>query len=117
MPPSQSARPSTTGRSRWTKASPERWINSPNIWPRRKARRPYAENHSILVVQRQSRRGDELLYLDFQKLKDCERQSIWRRRAGSERNRDGRDVRTRWTTISRTQRRAALYFHAGHLDV
>src|SRR6266851_3367598 len=117
MPPSQSASFSTTGKSRWMKALPERWINSLSTLPKRRARKPYAKNHPVLVVRQQPRRGDELLCFDFQKFKDRERQSIRRSGAGSEGSRDGRDVRTRWTTISRTQRRSALYLHARHIDV
>src|SRR5229473_2792501 len=104
MPASQSARFSTTGKSRWMKALPERWINSLSTLPKRRARKPYAKNHPVLVVRQQPRRGDELLCFDFQKFKDRERQSI--RRSGTrsttcgrnfpraERNRDAVGSRT-----------------------
>src|SRR6266851_4057215 len=89
MPPSQSASFSTTGKSRWMKALPERWINSLSTLPKRRARKPYAKNHPVLVVRRQPRRGDELLSFDFQKFKDRERQSIRRSGTRREGDRDG----------------------------
>ena len=48
---------------------------------RPRGERYYAKNHSILMVRRQSRGGNEFLYLHFQELKDWTDYSQWRSRA------------------------------------
>src|SRR5258706_15843824 len=74
-----------------------------------------AKNHSVLVVQRQGRGGGEFLRVDFQEFESHKHLSLWRRRAGPERDGHGREISTRWTGISVAQRRPAIQLLAGHL--
>src|ERR1700704_3406828 len=78
-------------------------------------RRPHAKNHSVFMVRRQSRRGDEFLCFCLQEFKGCEGQSVWRSRAGTEGDGDVRDIPTGWARLFRVERRPAIRLYAGNI--
>src|SRR5437667_12679019 len=83
-------------------------------WHSQIRRKLNAKDCPVLVVQRQSRRGDEFLYFYFQEFEGLGRQSLRRVRAWSEGNGDGGEVPDRRTRIPCAERRATLHFLRGH---
>src|SRR5947207_1655131 len=74
-----------------------------------------AENHAVLVVRQQRRRGGELLHFDLQGRKNSRHFPLWGSRTGTERLRDGGEISTPWTGLPRAQWRTDFQIHGGDL--
>src|SRR3984893_18982493 len=76
---------------------------------------PYAKDHAVLVVRRQGRGSDGVLYLRLREFEGHQRHALWRRGARAEGGGDVRDVPASWPAIHRPERRPALHVLAGHI--
>src|SRR6266849_9713498 len=74
-----------------------------------------AKDHTIPVVRRRGRGGDEFLCLGLQEFKGCARVSLRSSGARTEGDRHVRDIPTRWTRLLRAKRGSALHLFAGYI--